>query len=558
MNFFIKFKRFLPITLLPVVSYGLLGPLEIYAGNQKDFAFYYTDFIGWFIGISAIVWVLMSVILAVLPGKMGELFGALLFALGGASYIQNMFMNIKLSEVDGGPMQWEELGGFPIINAVIWVGFIIAVLCIYWLVPKYWKVISMAGAGFLSAIQLVAVVSLIITMPPEEKDISLNVSGEQQYMVAPDDNIIVFVLDTLGDVRLEEMLKIYPDALDGLEDFTFYNNADCHYYCTFPSMTHFLTGEDFDFTMNSWDWLAQAWRSERANSFWDELHSEGYSCNLFSSEIGYVYGDISNLSGMFDNVKPIETTIDTKKLIGLLAKMSANRYAHYLLKHGLDVLTNEFEDVVGYRDEKEIVVDNGLFYKALLENGLTIDNSMEKGFIIEHLVGLHTPYTLDANANIVNEATAVEVAKGLTVVVNEYIQQLKRLGVYDQATIIITADHGAWHGGDTQPVFFIKRSGDTHEHVQINEAPISLDDFQATILDILGKDYSEYGSSIYDWTAGDIRERTVYMRVNDEKYPAVEGSSFNVYYQYNYRTDREELNRKVEAGPENILPATPW
>lgn len=94
--------------------------------------------------------------------------------------------------------------------------------------------------------------------------------------------------------------------------------------------------------------------------------------------------------------------------------------------------------------------------------------------------------------------------------------------------------------------------------MQVNTAPISLDDFQATILDIIGKDYAQYGTSIYDWTEGSKRDRTVYMRMTDDDYPAVEGSFFNVYYQYSYSTDKEELNQKVEEGPEAVLPATPW
>ena len=94
--------------------------------------------------------------------------------------------------------------------------------------------------------------------------------------------------------------------------------------------------------------------------------------------------------------------------------------------------------------------------------------------------------------------------------------------------------------------------------MNINSAPISWDDFQATIISLLEKDYSDYGTSIYDWDEDDERERTVYMIQNDESYPKVEGSTFNVYYKYNYLKDKTELNRKVKKGPDEILPATSW
>lgn len=555
-----KLKRTLPIILLPIVSYGLLGPLEIFSGNQKDFSFQYSDFFWYFLIISIVSCLAVSALIALLPEKVRGPVSALILGVGMASYIQNMFMNIKLSEADGSPMRWEELGNFPVINSIIWLAIFVGVFCIYFFLKKYWNMISVGISGFLSAIQLVAVISLVISLASSgNKNAPLQMSGEDQLKVAPDSNIVVFVLDTVGNTALEETLELYPDAIDGLKDFTFYNNTDCHYYCTFPSMTHMMTGQEFDFEMQSQDWLDEAWASERATNFWGELDDEGYSCYLYSPDIGYVYGEASNLNGKFDNIKQMETDVNNKKLLYLLGKMSAYKYAPYILKPYLEVLTVDFGTVVGYVDGVAVVDGNGEYYQELTENGLSIDNEMENALIIQHLFGAHKPYTIDENANIVEEeATREQTIKGLLVIVDEYIRQLQELGLYDEATIIVTADHGAWYDGDTQPIFFIKRSNETHDEVRVNTAPISLDDFQATILEILGRDYSAYGTSISDWDEGSTRERTVYMRQVDDNYPDVEGSSFNVYYKYSYLTNKEELNKKVSEGPEEILPATPW
>lgn len=560
MKYLTKFKRLFLIALLPFVSYGVLGPLEIFFGNQKDFSFQYTDFVWEFVAVSIIVCLIMSAMLAMLPWKIGRIIGALILGTGVASYLQNMFMNVKLSEIDGSPMRWEELGNFPVINTVIWILIVVVVLTICVLLKEKGDTLSIVVSGFLCAIQLVAVISLLITASSNDNTgTALQISGEDQFIVSPNDNIVVFVLDTFGNTNLERVLETYPDALDGMKDFTFFSNADCHYYCTFPSMTHFLTGEDFDFEMRSQDWMAKAWQSERAVSFWEEMDNADYSCMLFSEMNEYTYGNILNLQDKFDNISPAETIVNKRKLIKLLAKMSVYKYVPYALKPQLEVLTKDFSSVMEYKDGTGIVSDNGEFYQKLIKEKLTIDNEIENAFIIHHLFGIHQPYTLDANANIVNESTVIETMKGLTVIIEEYLKQLRDLGVYDNSTIIITADHGAWYGGDTQPIFFIKRSNETHDDIRINAAPISLDDFQATILDICGKDYSKYGSSIYDWSGGDSRMRTVYMRMNDDAYPAVKGSSlFNVYYKYSYTTDKEELNRKVAEGPEEILPATPW
>lgn len=60
-----------------------------------------------------------------------------------------------------------------------------------------------------------------------------------------------------------------------------------------------------------------------------------------------------------------------------------------------------------------------------------------------------------------------EQAKGAFKMVFDYLDELKRLGVYEDATIVITADHGQWpSNGDREPMtgprltaLFVKPAG---------------------------------------------------------------------------------------------------
>ena len=550
-----RLKRTLLIVLLPIVSYGILGPLEIFFKNPQDLPYHYTDFLGYFVVICLIVWLLMSAVIAALPERVGNVINALVLGFGVASYLQNMFMNVKLVELDGSSMKWDELRTYTLINWVIWIVIILAVLCTALYLKKYWNTLSMAVSGFLCVIQLGAALILLITAFPfdENSGMSFHASGGKQLSVAPNDNVIVFILDSAGNTSLERMLELYPGAIDGLHDFTYFNNADCHYYFTYPSVTHFLTGEELDFEMQSMDWLKKAWASEQAHDFWSELHKADYTCNIYSSYMSYVYGDTKNLNGKFDNIIPMPTVIRTKLLVKLLAEMSAYKYVPYVLKPPFEVLTYQFNSVVVVDTNEEYVTDNGEFYQQLLDQKLSIDSEMKNAFIIQHIAGLHNPLILNENAQTVEQGlvSTEDTMKGLTVILDEYLRQLRDLGMYDNAAIIIMADHGIWEIGSRQPIFFIKRPFETHEEVQVNSAPISLDDFQATILDVLGKDYSQYGTSIYDWSEGNLRERTVYMKVEDNDWPKVMGAS--VYHGYTYSTDKEELNRKVEEGSPDVI-----
>ena len=557
-EFITKFKKTLPIVLLPIISYGILGPLEIYFGNQQEFQFQYTDFLGYFVVICVAICLLVSAAIASLPERVGKVISSLVLGFGIASYLQNMFMNIKLSELDGSPMDWEAMRSYTLINWVIWVVIILAVLCVALKLNKYWNTISMAAAGFLCGVQFVAVVFLLVIAEPfdQEYEILWDFSGMKQMSVAPNDNIIVFILDSTGNTTFESMLELYPDALDGLHDFTYFSNADCHYYFTYPSVSHMLTGEDLDFEVSSLNWSKKVWSSERALDFWGELHKSDYTCNLYSEDIGYVFRDAKNLEGKFDNVIPLDPVLNKKRLVKLLAKMSVYKYVPYVLKPVFEVVTNEYNYVIDYIGDVRVVTKNGDFYQQLTDRKLSMDSDMKNALVIQHIDGMHIPLTLDENAQTVKSGlvTAEENMKGLTVILNEYMNQLRDLGVYDNATIIITADHGLWTDGDLQPIFLIKRKLETHKEVQVNAAPISLDDFQATIFDVLGKDYSKYGTSIYDWSEGDLRERTVYLKVEDLDWPRGTGSS--VYHGYTYFTDKEELNRKVEEGKPDVIEKT--
>lgn len=559
MNYGERLRYTMLIVLMPIISYVILGPLEIYFGNEKDFAFSYGDFFWLLLLIAIAVWAIGSLLVAALPEKLCVITNAVILGIAIASYIQNMFMNVKLSEADGSPMNWNELKSFTIINLIVWIVMLALVICGSVFLKKYWTKISMGAAAFFSLIQVVAVVSLVLPAMTEHKESgNLQMATDERFQVAKENNIIIFVLDTFGNMQYEEALKKYPEIAEDLSDFTFYNNADCHYYCTFPSMTHMLTGNEFDFNATSEGWMQTAWTSERAVNFYQTLHDDEYTVNLYSATPGYVYGDLENLYGKIDNVRGVDTIVKKGILVKRICKMSIYKYVPYIVKPYFEVLSKEFDSVVEYAEGDSCTDDNGEFYQLLLNNPLEISDDMKNAVIIQHIFGTHQPYTLNQNAEIVEEAERIDTIKGLSVILNEYMQQLKDIGMYDDATIIITADHGAWYGGDTQPIFFIKQSGETHEALVVNEAPISLDDMQATILSLAGEDYSAYGTSVFDWNADDVRERTVYMRGNDEQYPEVQGSSFNVYYQYTYVGKRNNLNERVEQGPDDIVPATPW
>lgn len=132
-------------------------------------------------------------------------------------------------------------------------------------------------------------------------------------------------------------------------------------------------------------------------------------------------------------------------------------------------------------------------------------------------------------------------------ILEEYLNQLKELGVYDTSAVIITADHGDVH---ESPVFFVKVPEERHEKITVNNAPVSHREFLPTLAEYAGLNYTQYGSgkSIHDFSPGQERERVYWTRDFRDSYRKVpnfsgeKDGSTNVYYGYQYTGSMNDIN----------------
>ena len=197
--------------------------------------------------------------------------------------------------------------------------------------------------------------------------------------------------------------------------------------------------------------------------------------------------------------------------------------------------SNYFTEGIFYSDNwNESVYLNSKFYDLLEKDGLSFSEE-QKGISIIHLFGLHYPYETDKNCNTKYGATKQENIYGLKLLIDTYIGELKRLDMYDNSTVIITADHGGMLSErDLFPILLIKQKNEKHMNTQTNDYPIDSKDFVPTILEIIGADnYSEFGLSIFDNT-GEKRNRVFYYKLNQDD-----------YLKYEYYGNNEELLNKM-------------
>ena len=331
-------------------------------------------------------------------------------------------------------------------------------------------------------------------------------------------------------------------------------------------MTHMLTGYAFDTTVTIDRWFSDAWGSASSEAFYSTLAEKGYSLRLYTTapkNMGLMYA-MNKVSNLVDREAGDTTsTMHYDRLLSKSLEMAAYRYLPHAFKQYFSMSSTDFANIVTSKTVgSEVVLNKHKFYKQLVKGGLQTDQDCGKLLIVQHLRGTHAPYTLSENATYLSGATLTQTAMGNFRIVKEYLDQLKELGLYDDATIIITSDHGD-KDNNMQVIYFMKQPGESHEKMATNKAPVSHIDFQGTLLQAVGADASALGrTTIYDWSEDDERERTVMCNSMDKNYPKVKkyGSTstgtHTVMYSYTYEGNLKDLRKRVKRGPTEILPLT--
>ena len=465
--------------ILPVILFFILGPVEIYYSNYDEFSFTNTDYLWMFIGIAGVVTAVLVTVLSVLPDIINKVICALLLAVSVASYVQYMFLNKELIMEDGEFIEAVDLGSYPYVTLGIYLAVILAVLILAFIFKKRIYEYIKYLAGFITIIVLIATLSLFITHIGKSKE-NMWYSGVDQFKVAKGDNVIVIVPDTFGRWALDGMLEVYPDSIDFLNDFTFFNEENSLYYPTYPALHHMLTAYPYDGTMKRYEYTSKAFQSEKAKNFYKTLHDNNYTVRFYTPDI--FFEDLT--IGMVDNVEEAHITIDRQALWKLLYKMSVYRYVPYVLKTPFQATTLDIDNINVYNGVGPHWL-NSDFYPAMQEQKVSIDESIDNAFILHHFRGAHMPYMSNANNELIpdNSVEGTETAYGTMKLIKEYLQYLKEIGKYDDSTIIIVGDHG-FNAVDS--IYFIKHKGEKHNEMMIDSTPLTHTQFQDTVLEIIG------------------------------------------------------------------------
>lgn len=519
-----------------VCTIFVVAPCEVVGGSAGSLVFSLAD-VWWVVALPAVgVVAVLALLLSALRGRIFNFFLVLITSIGVAAYVQVLVLNYGMPIADGGTIVWAEHNTMMAVSSVVWIA-IIALSLLLSLFNRFRAqgVVALVSACLL-VVQGVGVASLFIAPPAATEQAGgmddlthTNLVSQTEsvltedglYSVSSKNNVIVFVLDTYDQTLLNTVSNMNSHMLDEMTDFTEFTNCTGSMTPTRFAVPYLLTGELPKVGEDSNVYLANRYAR---GTFLADAQNAGYSVGLYtdSLQIGSLpEAEQKAIAATTINMhKVAASSLDFRGTFEALCQIALYRDAPWPLKHNFWYYTDQINGrIVSYNPDAEpgervYTMNDPRYYGQLQRQGLAVDDDAPAGaFRFIHLLGAHYPYSIDEHANDLgtDNSTKEQQAQGSMYIVAEYLRQLKELGVYDQSTVIITADHGKWFltpeplTTTSTPIMLVKpakqsaQTGGAAENVQgaavqKSGMPVSHHDYLPTVAQVMGLDSSKYGS----------------------------------------------------------------
>lgn len=500
-----------------VVMHCIFLPNELYISNQSEFTGSYGPFLAITVcGALMTVFFLLFGGLLLLPKTLMHYYESFIVAITLMGYIQNMFLNGRMEILDGDEQVWsmpQQIG-----NIVLWL-IVIAALMVLSVKKKSLVKIGRAACIYIILIQTVTLGYLVVTTDLGGYRLSEELTIQNSLELAEGQNVLVFVLDRFDSSWMETVYEEDVDFCAPLADFIFYRNATAQFINTGGGIPYLLTATIWQESYGT-RYAAYAYQE---SSLLQDIKQQGYDLGIYtgaylvSSEL---YDSISN----FD--RDVEKQYDIGGTMYTMWKCAMYKTMPFMLKNRYSYYSTDIAAIVKapsvWNTENDFP-----FWERLQADGLTVSDDYAKAFRFYHMHGAHEPYTLSDDMKYDKtgrESGLYTQIRGSMKIVYEYMEQLKALGKYDDATIIITADHGMQtdfieETGKPQrvssPVIMIKEPYQTGSQLTVSDVPVTQAEMLASMVRIMGMDVQKYGTTL-DEVVNDPQKERIFVKLYPE------------------------------------------
>lgn len=501
----------LPPTIFLIFTFAIYMPSSLYLGNINDFALDYIKVLPLILLVALAIFVVVYIVGLIIPVKrIFDSYVLVVFSLALGFYIQGNFLNPAFGSLNGSEIDWSAYRVNGIISIVAWLLCFIVPQVVYVFKKNIMDLIARWGSLFVTAMQLVSFIVILLTTHKEvSNDFAVTKNGE--FELSANNNTIMFVVDTLDASWFEEMVLTNDEYKDKLKDFTYFNDAAAGGAPTILGIPTLLTGKvDMHAEQDPSDFYKDAYGN---STLFKELQDSNCQVKLFTEFFYLDYCDKENV----DNLKMEQKYVVSSRrgFMETLYKFVSFYAMPQFLKQHFWLYSGEFSQYVTLQDNTSDLyqMDDAQFYKDYKNSGITTQNNKDT-FVMYHLNGAHGPYVMDENANAVpQDSIGIDSQiRGTFKIITEFMDELKAKGIYDNSTIIITADHG---GVDvySNPAVLVKARNTRQDEMAVSESKITFTNVNATIASTCLKDSSSYGDNVFE--VGDKQMVRFHVAPND-------------------------------------------
>lgn len=501
----------------------VFSPLEVFVGNVNEFKFP-LDNVWWIMLLTALCATgMLTALEMLLPASWALLANAATAGLGLCCYVQTMFLNGKMVSMDVEALVTNRTE--RLINLGVW-ALILLVVCAaaVYAIAKNKKGTAHAVLRYiclvLTGIQAFALIVTVATTDLNKERDSFKLVGDGQFELAPKQNTLVFVLDTTDSAYMDAALEQFPDIHQAFSGFTYYHNATSGYSRTFPAIPYMLTGEKYYFDRFYGEYIDEAYNK---GTLIKELGEAGVDSRIFTIDSNLISEYVSRYLGntTTNQSKYLKNTSIPDLIKGML-RVSLYKVAPYRLKYELEYSVSEINQSVVRIDGEAFEYVDYNFYQELMSHPLTLSKEYDKAFRFYHLYGSHYRVHWNENMELDENATEPPALRGSLRIIEEYMRRMDEMGILDDATIIITADHGDSAAGQAltvfgtvltppKPVLMVKYPhSDMSRPLEISNAPVSHEELRATIAKACGIEHEKHGRTFQEIGEDEQRERHYY------------------------------------------------
>lgn len=525
-------KDWLPGVLMAAAISFLLflyAPVDLYCSNIDEFWFDFDVLLRiavMMFGISLVTLTLLYLLAAWIHPYLYRIGLAVGLAVLLITYVQGNFLVGNLPVLDGTSISWEDYSALQTESVILCIVVLAIVVLLFLLLKKqlFGKACMYIGAC-LSLMLLVTAITEVFGSDALEPKLKLQISTKNEFVMSGEQNFVIFILDAADSREFSYLLEQNPEYRDIFADFTYYENTVGAYSCTRYAVPYILSGKWYECDTSFEEYMEDLYNT---SPLIEELENRNYRIGLYEPDLHAQNNDVLR----FDNI--FEAEFKVKSYLGMARqelKLVAYRYAPYWLKKYCVLKQAAFDEQLEAGEgsgEITASMENRVFLDHLNAGGITVDDT-ENSFKFIHLEGAHSPYVYDAEVNIIDESqgTYAQNMEASVTLAERYLSALKKSGTYDNTAIIVMSDHGFNRDIDNADMgdnpfmrpcglLLIKGVGETHDTMQISEAPVSYEDLQEAYRRLLDGAWSD---AVFDCREGEQRDRRyLWYAVTDEDY----------------------------------------